>query len=229
MKKSIKNSTTVTHCWNTHGVWSNVNDKCDLLGEYIHCRNCPVFSNEGKKVLDRVAPVGYLKEWRKTLSSKKAEHKKDTKSVLVFRMANEWFALPTGCLHEITEKRTIHRIPRNNNDDIRGVVNIGGEVRVCYSLMNILGVNSISAETQEDGEVVAGRFIVVLLEGHYYVFCVEQVFGLCWYDDSEIFPVPATLVNKNEKMIVGVINHDKNKVAILDVEKFQHNLEAIRL
>jgi chemotaxis-related protein WspD len=188
-----------------------------------------VFSNEGKRVLDRVAPVGYLKEWRKTLAAKKINNKVDNKSVLVFRVNDEWFALPSGCLHEITEKRTIHRIPRNNNSDICGVVNIGGEVRVCYSFESILGVNNPSTEIQENNVISTSRFIVVVLEGHYYVFCVEQIFGLSWYDKSEIYPVPTTLVHEGAKMLSGVINHDKNKVAVLDVEKFQHNLEAIRL
>lgn len=71
MKKVIAERTSENHCWNTVGVWSHVTDKCEKLSEHIHCRNCPVFSDEGRRVLDRAAPVGYLKEWRKSLSADK--------------------------------------------------------------------------------------------------------------------------------------------------------------
>lgn len=229
MKKTPKITSYGNHCWHALGVWSNVDEKCERLSEYIHCRNCPVFSDEGKRVFNRAAPVGYLKDWRKALATKKSEDKADSKSILIFRVNNEWFALPADCLHEITEKRTIHRIPRNINNDISGVVNVGGEVRICYSLESILGVKRLSDEIVEEGVVATGRFIVAFLDGQYYVFYVEQISGLSWYRDKELLSVPATIGHENEDMLLGVISHNKNKVAVLDTEKFQRNLEGIRL
>jgi len=229
MTKNHKNRGLINDCWNTHGVWSNASVKCERLDEHIHCRNCPIFSNEGKRVLDRVAPVGYLKEWRKTLSDKSNEQNIDNKSVLIFRVGDEWFALPAGCLQEITEKRTIHRMPRNINSDISGVVNVGGEIRICYSLSSILGIKNSRKKDQEDVASVAGRFIVALLDNQYYVFWVDQVIGLHWYNNDEVFPVPATLECEGRNMLSGVITHNKNNVAVLDVGMFQRNLGGIML
>ena len=210
-------------------MWSNANVKCERLIEHVHCRNCPVFSVEGKRVLDRVAPVGYLKGWRKTLAIKKEQQNGDNKSALVFRVNDEWFALPTGCLEEITEKKKVHRIPRNQNSDISGVVNIGGEIRICYSLVNILGINSAREDVKNTGAIVAGRFIVILLDSQHYVFLVDQVNGLDWYSFEEVSPVPSTLEYDSGNMIAGIIKRNKNNIAILNVDMFQRNLEGIVL
>jgi len=228
MKKQVKNNRFVDHCWNTRGVWSQAPDKCELLVEHVHCRNCPVFSSEGKRVLDRAAPTGYLSDWRKSLSAKKKTQEVDSNAVLVFRVRDEWFAIPAQCLHEITEKRTIHRIPRNKNNDISGVVNIGGEVRVCYSLESILGVKDDSGCVKND-TVSVERFIVALLDGHYYVFYVDQVSGLLWYGNDEVSSAPATIAYDGGNMLSGVISHNKNKIAVLDITKLQRNLEGIQL
>jgi chemotaxis-related protein WspD len=229
MHRKNKKTDFVSHCWNTKGVWSTADDKCELLDKHIHCRNCPVFSAEGKRVLDRAAPVGYLKEWRKSLSIKNSEETTSNKSVLVFRVGKEWFALPSACLHEVAEKRSIHRIPRNNNTDIGGVVNIGGEVRICYSLASILGVKDLAEEDRKFDSHSAARFIVTILNGEYYVFNVEQVSGLTWYGDNAIHPVPATVEYAGDNMISGIISHNKNKISVLDVDKLQSNLEGIVL
>ena len=229
MKKILKKIGSVDNCWNTRGVWSNVDDKCERLVEYIHCRNCPVFSSEGKRVLDRQAPVGYLKGWRKALAINKKDQAVDSQSVLVFRVSDEWLAFPAGCLHEIAEKRSIHRIPRNINTDIAGVVNIGGEVRVCYSLQSILGIKESREAENNNKSVATGRFIVALLAGQYYVFFADQISELSLYNSDEVMPVPATLKYKGKNFISGVIRHNKNNVAVLDADMFQRNLEGIRL
>ena len=229
MNKILKKGVSVENCWNTRGVWRNIDEKCERLAEHVHCRNCPVFSSEGKRVLDRLAPVGYLKDWRKTLAIKKRDQAVDTQSVLIFRVCEEWFALPAGCLHEIAEKRAVHRIPRNINTDIAGVVNIGGEIRVCYSLKSILGISEDSEEGGKNKPVSTGRFIVALLGNQYYVFFADQISELSMYNDGEVLPVPATLKYKGKNFISGVIRHNKNNVAVLDADEIQCKLEEMRL
>lgn len=229
MKKSIRINKPIDRCWYERGVWSTVSDKCEKLAEYIHCRNCPVFSSKGKRVLDRAAPAGYLKEWRKGLAVSKPILKKDARSILVFRVADEWFAIPSRCLHEITEKRTIHKIPGNNKSGIVGVVNVGGEIRVCYSLETVLGVSSHVNKDKKSSSRDIARFIVAFIGGHYYVFGAQHISGMALYHDDELYPVPSTLAYDGANLLLGVINHAANNVAVLDVDKFQSALEGILL
>lgn len=229
MKKSVRVNKPVDRCWYERGVWSTAADKCEKLTEYVHCRNCPVFSREGKRVLDRAAPSGYLKEWRKGLAARKPIFKKESRSILVFRVADEWFAIPAGCLHEITDKKTVHKIPGNNKAGIVGVVNVGGEIRVCYSLESVLGVRFQDSKNKKGSNSEIARFIVAFIGGNYYVFGAQHISGMVLYHDDDIFPVPSTLAYDGANLLLGVIKHSTNKVAVLDVDKFQSVLEGILL
>jgi chemotaxis-related protein WspD len=217
------------HCWNTIGVWSGVSDRCGRLKEFVHCRNCSVYRDAGREVFDKVAPVGYLSEWRKSLASETILEKHEDKSVLVFMVGEEWFAVPAACLSEIAEARVVHRIPRNRNSDIDGIVNIGGEVRVCYSLESILGVKVSETQNGKKGLGMIARLLVILLDSQYYVFRVDQVSGLCGYNVKDILSVPSTLRHDGGGLLLGVINYNKNKVGVLDVDIFQDRLEGISL
>ncbi len=226
--KNIRND--IAHgknCWIEVGVWSNAEVKCNRLKKHIHCRNCPVFSAEGRRVLDNVAPINYLSEWRKKLSEKQLIVNQDAQSILVFRLNNEWFALSTSCIGEITEKRTIHRIPRNSNKDVEGIVNVDGEIQLCYSLENVLGVKH-AVENKNDISVI-GRFVVALLGEQNYVFRVDYINGLSWYASKDLLPTPSTLEYEGSGMILGVIDENDRKVAVLDVAKLQSKLERIIL
>lgn len=233
MNKNMVDSNYITakghHCWNTVGVWSGASDRCERLKEFVHCRNCSVYRDAGREVFDKAAPVGYLSEWRKTLASEVILEKHEDKSILVFMVGEEWFAIPAACLSEISEARVVHRIPRNRNSDIEGIVNIGGEVRVCYSLESILGVKVSVTHGGKNGLGMISRLLVILLDSQYYVFRVDQVSGLCWYNIKDILSVPSTLRHDSGGLLMGVINYNKNKVGVLDVDIFQSRLEGISL
>ncbi|MBU1908712.1 MAG: chemotaxis protein CheW, partial [Verrucomicrobia bacterium] len=71
-------------CWETIG--TDGDGSCERLGEKIHCRNCPVFSEGGRVLLDQAAPPGYLEEWTALLAREKEEAPADTLSAVVFRL-----------------------------------------------------------------------------------------------------------------------------------------------
>jgi len=219
------------HCWIEIGVWSAVDEKCERLSEYVHCRNCPVFSTAGRRVFDKSAPPGYLPEWRKKLAVNEPLVDQNNEGILIFRLNAEWFAVAADCLEEITEERTVHRIPRNKNMDIEGIVNVSGEVQVCYSLKQILGVKAepVTESVKKHDITVMSRFVVASFGGQCYVFRVDQISGLRWYSTETLFSAPVTIENEAAGMLLGVINEGNLKIAVLDVAQLQTRLEGIRL
>jgi len=53
-------------CWHTIGI--NGDRSCPQLTTVIHCRNCPVYSQGGRELLDRQPPPGYQQEWTHLLA-----------------------------------------------------------------------------------------------------------------------------------------------------------------
>lgn len=75
----------VDDCWNKIGVWSNSSRLCSELETIIHCRNCPVYSSVGRRLLDRPVPEEYGKEWTSAFSKITAQEKTIIRTVFVFR------------------------------------------------------------------------------------------------------------------------------------------------
>lgn len=63
MPKSPSNS---QDCWNTIGVKGD--RTCPELTAAIHCRNCAIYSQGGRQLLDREPPSGYQQEWTRLLA-----------------------------------------------------------------------------------------------------------------------------------------------------------------
>src|SRR3954462_5683075 len=99
----------VGDCWNHIGVHGN--RSCPELATAVHCHNCPVFAAAGRQFLDAASPSGYLEDWAERLAALPETAAADIQSVLLFRLADEWLALPVTVIVEVTGPRPVHRIP----------------------------------------------------------------------------------------------------------------------
>ena len=223
MKKRKKNSTKIEACWSKIGVWGDAQEKCDRLADVTHCRNCDVFSLAGRSVFETLPPAGYISQWQKEISIKKEEREKGDIGILVFRLGKEWLALPVEYLQEIVEERKIHKIPHNDGIYILGIVNIGGEVNTCYSLMNLLEID----ENADNNDSALRRLIVIAINGDRFVLPVCEISGLARYSAADLLPAPATLGKNMRTYLVGMFNLNKRQVAALNVEQIYRGFEGI--
>ncbi|MFN2127122.1 MAG: chemotaxis protein CheW [Anaerolineales bacterium] len=226
--KIVMSNLSTINCWRTIGVWGHDGSRCAELEKYIHCRNCPIFSENGHSVLDILPPSDYLTQWRKEISKPKEKKKSSIKSVLVFRVGKEWFALQANILSEIADDRAIHRIPQNENSSIMGIVNVSGVIKVCYSLADMLGLSPGTQSVDMDRTCLR-RLVIFKLDHKDYVFLADEVSGLCWYADSELQPIPSTLSEKTTSVLLGSLSQGKNKVAVFNIDSLQTMLERITL
>src|SRR3954452_3652508 len=138
----------VDDCWNKIGVRGD--RSCPELAEFVHCHNCPVFAAAGRRFLDAPSPPGYLEEWTERLAAPIEEIAADREGALVFRLADEWLALPVPVLVEVTTLRPVHRVPHRAGL-LAGVVSIRGELYLCAHLGKLLGADrkSTAPDTAE--------------------------------------------------------------------------------
>ena len=213
-------------CWNSIGIWAK-NRACDLLDEYIHCRNCPVFKDAGRGVLESSPPPGYMAQWKNELATEQKEVQHGDIGIVVFRVGNEWYALPARIVEEIACQRPIHRIPRNENPYLLGVVNIGGEINISYSIVNILNVNNVdnSGDMKIQNDDI--RLVVVKVNSQNYVFPVDEVRGLTRYFKKMLITPPATIGNNEPMLLHGVIEYEGLQIAIIDENELSRCIEKM--
>lgn len=183
----------------------------------IHCRNCPVYFAAGRSLLDRRPPEGYLEDWSEFLAQDKETGITGTESVVIFRIGEEWLALPTRYFHEVTDALTIHSLPHRRNKVLLGLVNVRGELQLCVSLTGMLGLEE--AEKSGSGEGPRNtRMAVIGREEHRWVFPVEEVVGVHRFDPGSLRNTPVTVSKASAPYTKGMIDCGSKGVGLLDEE-----------
>lgn len=206
-------------CWRQIGVAGD--RSCPELEVFIHCRNCPVLAAAARTFFDRAAPAGYLDDWRAILEEPAAAPAADTTSVLVFRLGGEWLALPTAVLVEVTPLRTLHRLPHRSKGVLAGIVNIRGQLQLCASLHDLVGiVGGSSPAGDQAGDRATARLLVVerpSVEGtDRWVFGVDEVAGVQRVSKGMLRAVPSTVGHAGGRLSSALFAWQDRTVALLD-------------
>lgn len=222
----VENPVAMEACWNSIGVWGNQEPRCEKLTDVIHCRNCKVYWDAGRKVFDREIPEGYLDQWTQTLAGIPEERSKDTLSIIYFRLGEEWFSLSTRYFVEVSQIKAIHHIPHQSKKIIMGLVNVGGSVRLCFSLSNMLGVAQNDSNKTINHSVYR-RYLVIQINDNDFVFPVDEVGGVYRYSKPELKQVPATIESEKAGLLTGILEIEGNDVACLDGDKLGLAFEGL--
>lgn len=214
-------------CWNRIGVFGD--RSCEQLSTHVHCRNCPVYSAAGRSLLQRLPPDNYLAEWttllaegqqtsgRSLLSADGAAVRNERSlSLMVFRLAEELFALPVAVLLEVSAPYVVHSIPQRSNAVFRGLVNIRGEIMLVASLTALLG---LADQNPANGAPTGSRRMAVASSSSgRWVFPLDEVFGIHLFDHAAVRSAP--LLNKQATTCYssGVLQWRNRSVALLDPE-----------
>jgi chemotaxis-related protein WspD len=190
-------------CWNDVGVWAEGGATCPRLVEVVHCHNCDVFARAGRGLLDQPAPPGYLESWAEELARVKDGDTGVRIALFVFRIGEEWLALPADAVAEVAERLPIRKIPGRAT----GLANVHGELHLCFSMSSILG---IAADENPRRSVVIGNG-----EGQ-WVFPADEVWGMLSVNPTALDDVPVTIARDASAHVRYIIDWERGKISCLD-------------
>jgi len=218
----------VDDCWNRIG---EAGDRsCVRLEQHVRCRNCPVYAQASRALLDRMTVTGI----KTGLASGSAPQinaatpvaaidggaQAGAVQVIVFRVHGEWLALPVSALEEVAPQRAIHGIPHRRTGSLLGLVNVRGTLMPCVSLSAVLHI-------AHDGAPVAGRarMLVVGSPSGSIVVAVDEVDGIYPIHVAALAEIPATLALYAVKHTVGWGTCGRRQVGLLDAAALRSALE----
>lgn len=202
-------------CWHQIGVFGD--GTCPELAQVIHCRNCPVYAAGGRGLLEREPPADYLREWTQALAEAKDEDQaEETLSVLIFRLGREWLALPTHVCQEVAEMRPIHTLPHRSGPVLLGLVNIRGQIRLCVSLRELLGVEPADDSGRTTQHKNPRCLVVIAAESDHWVLLVDEIHGIQRLHRSAVRDAPVTVAKAAPSLTQGVIDWRDTGVGYLD-------------
>ena len=88
-------------------------------------------------------PGNYRHELSQELARAADVAVEDAVSVLVFRIASEWFALRSLVFQEIALYQKAYVLPFRSGALLAGLVNVNGELLLCVSLAAALGISGV--------------------------------------------------------------------------------------
>jgi len=210
----------IDDCWNRIGVRGD--GSCTQLALHIDCRNCPVHARAAAELLDRLQVEDLSHYWEQQAEDEQQDGT-DLKSLLLFRIGDEWLALPTVLFEEVTELRPVHGLPHQKNATVLGIANIRGALVTCVSLAAMLGITGVGQRTRL--QETAARLLVVRRHGQATAFNADEVYGTLRVASTAHRPVPTTLARGAGHFAHAVIHWNGHSVGLLDEELLFHTLD----
>lgn len=202
-------------CWKEIGIWGD--GHCEALRQHIHCHNCPIFSVAAGELLDREMPLRYREHWADHFGQKKAEVALSTLSVLAFRIASESFAIPMKVLQEVSERKVVRSIPHRRQGVVIGVVNVRGQLVICVSLGNALGLTpSAVAGNGADGLAARQRVLIADHGGDRFGIPVDEIHGILRIHPGDLQDLPATSGHNPTRCVAGLLTWHGKSIGLLD-------------
>lgn len=211
--EKIPASLVVHDCWNKIGVGGDAS--CPELRQYVHCRNCPVYSAAAKALLRRELPEGYLQDATTYFAQKISAEEDDTHSIVIFRIGSEWMALPTNAFQEVADNCPLHSLPHHRGGALLGLANVRGELLLCASLAKLLGVEEDSPAKQG---AASRHMLVIRHKGWRLIFPVDEVHGTHRYSRRELKKIPETLSKAQTAYTKATLTWRNLTVGCLDEE-----------
>ena len=201
----------IDDCWNRIGIHGD--KSCPLLSEHIHCRNCAVYSTAATRLLDRYA----LQQDDRVQVSNTVESEVKTRSLLMFRLGEEWLGLATRCLVEVAPSQAIHSLPHQRSGALLGVANVRGALVACLSLVELLGLDGIS--NVAPGTRVMPRMLIIAAHGGPVVVPVDEVDGIHAIDEQILDAASRSGTQASAKYTRGVLPFKGRSLRWLDEEQ----------
>lgn len=158
------------------------------------------------RLFDRAIPDDYIDEWTKRVAMPKVQKAADSKSVLIVRIAAEWFGLDSIFIDELTDIARIHRVPHRRNGIVTGIINVRGQLVICVSLSQLLQLG--------DHESPYRRLVVVKNEQVRLGIPVHEVFGTYRYEAHHVQEIGSP--RSDGRYTSGIIEVSDKRVACLD-------------
>ena len=195
---TMADTQAIDDCWNRIGIHGD--KSCPLLVDHIHCRNCAVYSAAATRLLDRYA---LQQDDHRPAAAVEVDEEIVTRSLLMFRLGEEWLGLATRSLVEVAPMQAIHSLPHQRSRALLGVANVRGALVACLSLVELLDLDGNAAPAA--GARIMPRMLIIAADGGPVVVPVDEVDGIHAIDERILDAASQSGTQASAKFTRGVL------------------------
>jgi purine-binding chemotaxis protein CheW len=127
-----------------------------------------------------------------------------------FKIAGEEYAIPVMGVQEVIKPQMVTSIPLAQ-DQIRGLINLRGQIVICISLRNVF--------QQEDDLTEEYMNIIVKGVDGLFSLVVDEVTDIIDIDENRLERAPDTLNNNLKKYVTKIYKGDTGLVILLNIQE----------
>jgi len=125
---------------------------------------------------------------------------------------------------EVREECVICHLPHRSDNVFLGVVNVQGEMQLCISLSEFLGLEEADHSAQTMSHIVYKRMAVVEKEGARWVFPIDEIHDIHHFHPDELLDTPVTISRAAATYTKGILSWQDRNIGLLDDELLFNSL-----
>jgi purine-binding chemotaxis protein CheW len=146
-----------------------------------------------------------------TATLSKSQTHNETLQLATFYVADMCLALDIGSIQEIIREIKVTRVPHAPLQ-VRGVINLRGEVTTVIDLRQVLGLSPLDATSHT-------QTLIVRSQGESIGLIVDRVGDICAVDVASIVPPPPNVDCVDGRFFRGVCQRKTEIILVLDLEE----------
>jgi chemotaxis-related protein WspD len=210
-----KEKADIDNCWKRMGVWSSGTERCPILQQVHHCRNCEIYAATGRQLLNRPQSPDYRDALTTTLAEEQPKVQNNARAAFVFKIGQEWLALDVSVIREIAPMAPIHTIPHLSSNILRGLVNIKGKLEICVSIGPVLGIGRCEQAAERIDHIASERLVIAVHEEDIITFPVSEIFGVVRYSEESLKAPPITVSGSKAVYTSAILCFDDKDIGLL--------------
>ncbi|MGP9826468.1 chemotaxis protein CheW [Ectopseudomonas khazarica] len=215
----LQSQPAVDDCWNRIGVFGD--KRCERLERHIHCRNCEVYGAAAIALLDRYGSS--LEHDDDDYGQGEAQEPiGEQRSLLIFRLGEQWLAIATRCLAEVMPVSPIHSLPHRKSTGLLGVTNVRGTLVACLSLSELLDLET--DDSRQSGQRVIPRMLILESGSGPLVVPVDEVSGIQKIPLARISNAKQDDKRTISRFTAGVLQWRGQSITLLNDEQLLQNM-----
>jgi len=210
----LQSQPAVDDCWNRIGVFGD--KRCERLERHIHCRNCEVYGAAAIALLDRYGS-SLERDADDYGQGEEQEPVGEQRSLLIFRLGEQWLAIATRSLAEVMPVSPIHSLPHRKSTGLLGVTNVRGTLVACLSLSELLDLET--DDGRQSGQRVIPRMLILESGSGPLVVPVDEVSGIQKIPLARISNAKQDDKRTISRFTAGVLQWQEQSITLLDDEQ----------
>ena len=130
--------------------------------------------------------------------------------LIIFRLAEEEFAVPIGEVREIIRSVPVTPVP-GPGEFVRGMINVRGEIAVVVDLKRRFALSGVEAGPK--------HFVITAQGRNLFAFLVDEVTEILRISPEDLKPSPEIATEVDQSFLKGFVVREARLIALLDIAK----------